>query len=327
MAGSFRRFYINFKEVKKMEQKQEKPYDFVVEKWKTNYKRNLEENIFAKDNVKYLKFLMTNQFYNKVPCILVAAGPSLDKNIDLLKEYQKNCLIICADVILYKLVEHGIHPDFVCSIDPSDSFSRFWNGIDTSTYNLVCPTTASSIALESWKGTIFFFNPTDKPGSEKQKLLENMTRLTSRFGNLENNYFVGATMFLFSKIFNPSSVIFMGYDFGFTDNKAYCDGFLERKLYDTNNVGMELLKAKELNSNLTIDVDDYFIKTTFLLNLYKNTLLHLILLEKIKCINSTEGGIFTEILRMPLKDSLEEYCSKLITKVQVNEIQKKNRRR
>lgn len=306
---------------------QEKIIDPIVEKWKENYKRNLEQGIFSKPNVKYLKFLTNNQFYNRVPCILVAAGPSLDKNISLLKEYQNNCLIICADVVLYRLVEEGIHPDFVCTIDPSDSFSRFWKGIDTSMYNFVCPTTVSSIALEGWKGDIFFFNQTDKPGSEKQKVLSQITGFTSGAGDLENNYFVGATMFLFSKLFNPSCVIFMGYDFGFTDNKAYCKGFLERKLYDDTNVGMDTLIQRETNHNIVIDVDDHFIKSTRLLVLYKNTLLKLIFESNIKCINSTEGGIFTEILRMPLKDSLIEFCSDPLNKVDVTRIPRKNRSR
>jgi hypothetical protein len=308
-----------------MEQEQ-KPFDPIVEKWKENYKRNIEQGIFSKDSVRYLKFLSNNQVYNKIPCILVAAGPSLDKNIDILKKYQQNYLIICADVVLYRLVEEDIHPDFVCSIDPSDSFSRFWKDIDTSNYNLVCPTTASSISLNEWKGTIFFFNPTDKPESDKQKVLSELTKLTSRFGDLENNYFVGATMFLFSRIFNPSCIIFIGYDFGFTDNTAYCKGFLDRKLYDNNNVGMDLLKKRELNHDLIVDIDYYFIKTTTLLVLYRNTLLDLIFSSKIKCINSTEGGILTEILRMPLEDSIKEFCHYPITKVCVNVLPKRKRR-
>ncbi len=305
---------------------QTKIIDPIVEKWKENYKRNLEEGVFTRPNSRYLKFLINNTFYNKIPCVLVAAGPSLEKNIHILKQYSENYLIICADVVLYRLMEEGIHPDFVCTIDPSDSFSRFWKGVDTSNCNFICPTTVSSIALNEWKGNVFFFNQTDKPGSEKQKVLSEITTYTSGAGDLENNYFVGATMFLFSKIFNPSSVIFVGYDFGFTDNKPYCNGFLERKLYDTTGVGMDVLIKRELNHDTIIDIDTYYIKTTKLLLLYRNTLLDLIFQNKIKCINSTEGGILTEILRMPLEDSVKEFCVKPIKKVPVNEIPKRNRR-
>ncbi len=287
--------------------------DPIVEKWKVNYKENLIKKLFSSEKAKTIKFLTNNQFYHKVPIVLVAAGPSLDKNIRLLKDYQNNCLIIGADVILYKLVENDIHPDFVCNIDPSDDFHRFWKGIDTSKYSLVCPTICSPITIEFWKGNVFFFNPID-PAEQKQKVLSNITKLTSRFGSLENNYFVGATMFLFSKLFFPSQVIFVGYDFGFTEERAYCEGFLERKLYDLNNVGMNILRKNELNYELCVDVDDSFVKTTHLLDLYKQTLLRLIFSNKIKCINSTEGGTLIEIIRMPLKDSLQEYCSKSIIK-------------
>ena len=53
-----------------------------------------------------------NKYKNK-PVVCVAAGPSLDKNIDVLKEYQEQVLIIAADTILGKLLKNGIVPDMV----------------------------------------------------------------------------------------------------------------------------------------------------------------------------------------------------------------------
>ncbi|MCB2182804.1 MAG: DUF115 domain-containing protein [Desulfobulbaceae bacterium] len=52
-----------------------------------------------------------------VPAILVAGGPSLDKNIDVLSRAQGRAVIIAVDTVLPKLLKHNIQPNFVTSID------------------------------------------------------------------------------------------------------------------------------------------------------------------------------------------------------------------
>lgn len=58
-------------------------------------------------------------FRNK-PAILVAAGPSLDKNIHLLKKTKGKAVIIAADTTLPALLAHGITPDFLTTLDAHD---------------------------------------------------------------------------------------------------------------------------------------------------------------------------------------------------------------
>jgi Tfp pilus assembly protein PilF len=55
-----------------------------------------------------------------VPAILVAGGPSLDKNIHLLPRAKGKALIIAVDTALPALCRHGVLPDFVTSIDPQE---------------------------------------------------------------------------------------------------------------------------------------------------------------------------------------------------------------
>ncbi len=52
-----------------------------------------------------------------VPAFIVAAGPSLDLNVDLLKDVQKKAVIISVDTVLPLLLNRQITPDFVSSID------------------------------------------------------------------------------------------------------------------------------------------------------------------------------------------------------------------
>ena len=54
------------------------------------------------------------------PAVLVAAGPSLDRTIPVLREVADRCVLIAADSALAPLVQAGIMPDFVTSIDYLD---------------------------------------------------------------------------------------------------------------------------------------------------------------------------------------------------------------
>lgn len=59
---------------------------------------------------------LKNSFTN-IPAFVVAAGPSLDKNIHHLKKAQGKGLIIAVDTIAQKLLDNGIIPDFICTVE------------------------------------------------------------------------------------------------------------------------------------------------------------------------------------------------------------------
>ena len=51
-------------------------------------------------------------------CIVVAAGPSLEKNVEELKKAKGKALIFCVDSAAKMLLKHGILPDLLCTVDP-----------------------------------------------------------------------------------------------------------------------------------------------------------------------------------------------------------------
>lgn len=67
-------------------------------------------------NIPFQKIIQErkNQFKN---CIVVGAGPSLAKQIPLLKKYQENFVIFCADGAFPLLYENDIIPDYVLNLD------------------------------------------------------------------------------------------------------------------------------------------------------------------------------------------------------------------
>ncbi len=73
--------------------------------------------------------LLRNRF-SGYPAILVAAGPSLSKNVHLLQGLGDKAVIIAAQTTLRPLLERGIRPHFVTSLDFSDLSRQFFEGLD-----------------------------------------------------------------------------------------------------------------------------------------------------------------------------------------------------
>ncbi|MFN4244875.1 MAG: motility associated factor glycosyltransferase family protein [Brevinematia bacterium] len=71
------------------------------------------ENVLKARGVKELfcKFRNTS-------AVVVGAGPSLDKDLELVRELSKNLLVVSVDTSWSYLVSEGIKPDFVITVDP-----------------------------------------------------------------------------------------------------------------------------------------------------------------------------------------------------------------
>ncbi|MHB8062974.1 MAG: 6-hydroxymethylpterin diphosphokinase MptE-like protein, partial [Ruminiclostridium sp.] len=85
-----------------------------------NYINNWKYTFKGVDHI-YFKNL-----YKGKPAIIVAAGPSIDKSIEYLKNIKGKALILCADAALDVLLDEGIVPDIVASIERIEGTIRFY---------------------------------------------------------------------------------------------------------------------------------------------------------------------------------------------------------
>lgn len=83
--------------------------------------------VYASNKFKHLHSMYKNRMledikgkFENFPAILVAGGPSLDKNIHLLPKLKNRAVIIAVDSTLPALVAEGVIPDFMTAIDPYD---------------------------------------------------------------------------------------------------------------------------------------------------------------------------------------------------------------
>ncbi len=83
--------------------------------WLTNSLRNFEHVLHTPNIFKGMSHL-----HNK-PVIIVAAGPSLNEEIEQLKmiKQERSAYIFAVGSALSTLINHDIHPDAICSYDPN----------------------------------------------------------------------------------------------------------------------------------------------------------------------------------------------------------------
>lgn len=86
--------------------------------------------------VKEIPLSKIKDVYKNKTAVVVSAGPTLDKNIETIKKYRENFVLIVVGTAMKTLAKHNIKPDFLCIIEAYDS-SKQIEGIDLSDVNFV----------------------------------------------------------------------------------------------------------------------------------------------------------------------------------------------
>ncbi|MBB6625557.1 motility associated factor glycosyltransferase family protein [Clostridium gasigenes] len=230
--------------------------------------------------------------YKDKPAIIVSAGPSLNKNIDLLKENTNN-LIITGGRPLKALYERNIKPDFLTIIDSSeDSFKIVKDLIEMVECPLVMNGTTNSEATKKHNG--------EKIVTTRNKFIKRV--FDNKIEAIEYGGSVAHSMTYFAMQMGCNPIIFIGQDLAYTNDKGHADG-IEQFKNDINVYGRPD----------DIYVDDIYgekIRTGLVLNNFRMELEKLIKLrENITFINATEGGAnINGTIVMNLKEVLSKYC-------------------
>jgi len=238
--------------------------------------------------------------FSKVPAIMVAGGPSLDKNIHLLKEFKDKAIIFAIDTVLPTLLDHGVTPDFVSSIDPQEmtyeKFADIVPKIDGVPF-LICSAWLHPKIPKLFPADQVFWSFTGNPIEKWFNGLMGGSISTGGAGTVAHMNLIAAL------IMGCSPIVFVGQDLAFSDDRDHAGGAV---LKDQENVN-KLIKSPE---SLYVDATNggKVITSRGLLSV-KGTFEKMIRNDKNHYINATEGGADikgTEV--MPLQDVLDLYC-------------------
>jgi hypothetical protein len=156
------------------------------------------------------------------PAIVVSAGPSLRRNLDLLGRpgVRERFVIIAVQTVLKQMLARGIRPHFVTALDYHEISRRFYEGLtaeDVAGVTLVAEPKANPAILEAFPGTIrcpadTFLDTLLGPGLKRD------------MGELTQGATVAHLAYYLARHLGCDPVILIGQDLGFTDGQYYPAG-------------------------------------------------------------------------------------------------------
>jgi len=156
------------------------------------------------------------------PAVVVSAGPSLARNVELLREpgMRDRVVIIAVQTVLKPLLEMGIRPHFVTALDYHHISTRFYEGLapeDVEGVTLVAEAKSNPAILEAFPGVIRC--PGDRVLDETLG-----PELRRPMGELPSGATVAHLAFYLARLLGCDPVILIGQDLGFTDGQYYAAG-------------------------------------------------------------------------------------------------------
>ncbi|WP_072240622.1 motility associated factor glycosyltransferase family protein, partial [Campylobacter coli] len=147
--------------------------------------------------------------------IIVSTGPSLTKQLPLLKKYASKATIFCADSSYPILAKHGIKPDYVCMLERTELTAEFFNhdfGEFDKDIVFVCAGVVHPKAIEYLKGR-----------NRKYLIMPRYLYFPiyiklKYFDFLYNTPSVAHMSYFLSVLLNHKNIIFIGQDLAYAEN-------------------------------------------------------------------------------------------------------------
>ncbi len=268
------------------------------------------ENTFS--NMKYLNTCniindYIGLFPKDVPAIIVAAGPSLDKNILHLRNVNNKAVIFGVDRALEYLYRAGIKPDYAVTIDPIKPVNLF-----AYQYLVEVPLftqmQSHSKVLDKHAGKKIFYD-----------VFGYIDNVLNKIGKpIDTEYSYGqsvatAALTLCIKI-GFKQIILIGQDLAYAaDGRTSHAGETVQSEPDTNAIWVEGLNGGKVKTRL--DWYEFLIWFEDKIDENKD--------KGLEVIDATEGGAKIKgTVVMPLSEAIKKYCVK---KVDISKIEKKKK--
>ena len=278
------------------------------------YSQKFYKNIFNNGLAitKSPGIVATKDIFPSIPIIIVSAGPSLDKNIGLIKSVREQILVITVATALKPLLRNGIKPDFVISIDPNEDTIQSFDikAIPEDLWLIYDPCIPPEICS--------LFNKRKIMMDSKIELAKWITDHSEKKGTLGNISSVAHAAYYLAQHMGCAPIILVGQDLSFEGHRMHCtDSFYNQANQD--NIGadrtlgvLEYNKYRGYTQSITptVDIFDHKSKTTKAMDIYRHQLIKEIN-ETGRTLNATEGGVsIPGAINISLKEAIIKHCQK-----------------
>ncbi|HEC1192694.1 TPA: motility associated factor glycosyltransferase family protein [Campylobacter coli] len=211
--------------------------------------------------------------------IIVSTGPSLTKQLPLLKKYASKATIFCADSAYPILAKHGIKPDYVCMLERTELTAEFFNhdfGEFDKDIVFVCAGVVHPKAIEYLKGR-----------NRKYLIIPRYLYFPiyiklKYFDFLYNTPSVAHMSYFLSVLLNHKNIIFIGQDLAYAENgNSHPDDYQNSANYESQMY--EHILTEAYGGKKEIKTHEFWI-------FFKQILEAMIIKYHITTYNCTEGG-------------------------------------
>lgn len=227
------------------------------------------------------------------PCIVVAAGPSLNKNIQILKECLPYAVVIAAGSTMGALHRAGITPHFLVVTDANSMMFDDLDGCCDENTVLIASNEVYPKVVSRYPGRLCFIYTSD----DDRNILEQQLPLTAR---LKQTASVATVAVDFARYCGAGKIIMVGQDLAFSEDRYHAEG----------------VRAAGYEEKELVEVPGYHGGTVPTVYSFKAVIEYLesyvsALDDKIHFINATEGGAKLQGMeQMPLFEVKEKYFAK-----------------
>jgi hypothetical protein len=258
-------------------------------------------------HIKNLPLMLTNPYYTQLKnkknsdlAIIVSTGPSLTKQLPLLKEIQDYVTIISVDASMPILEKWNIVPDFVTSIERVKATSKFFEKTSKNFQEKFITLHASlqhkKVLKHSFGNKILVMRP--YPYNYFFKL--------NKYGYLGIGMSAANMAYELAYFLGFKKIVLIGQDLAYAeDGHSHADGHV----YGKNEV-----KFKDSDEYVVKYGGNGVIRTSKIWNMFRNFFendIEYTKKEGIETINSTEGGArINGAIEMPFKEVIAKYLPK-----------------
>lgn len=272
----------------------------------TDAKMKLTENILSnmydytfQSNLYLLKEEIQKENLADIPAIIISAGPSLDKNIEELKQAEGKAFLIGVDAALKALIRHGIHIQLGITVDPAKDMTLFGEeGIQDIPMVLEDYSTKELVAVHKNRHFYSMGYGSEYMASVCEKLAGYKVPALPTGGS------VATEAFALAELLGFKTIILVGQDLAFTNGRGHVSSVCDDEEKNKEHLAHRVLTTVP-------DIDGNPVQTDMQMSVYiewfgKEAYR---VRDSIRTIDATEGGARipnTEV--MPLREVIAQEC-------------------
>lgn len=264
-------------------------------RFRDNASKNVIDNLWIIEKMNTVNCL-AKILPREIPVIIVSAGPSLDKNIELLRKAKGHALIFAVDTAIPYLLKRDIIPDLTVTVEPIKPVKHY---LDPRSEEIpaVFDCESNSEIVGKHRSRIFVYNIRDYV----RRLLEAAGRTPCE--DIVSGGSVATAAFAIMYELNMRNIILIGQDLAYSGEATHAGGVESKGI--NNDIGYEMIE--DINGGTVRTRSDWL----GYLKWFESVITMIGDMKKdITVTDATEGGARihgTEV--MTLADAIEKYCN------------------